>query len=336
GNRPILGERKGKRVQLGALSGQVVGKFQIDFSQMASSLIRSDDKHISAAQAIMDDDHVLEGFIYNMRKPAIPKIRGHLQQVGFLHVSRMIGGCKLNLTLISVLVERWRPETQTFHLPYSKCIITLKDVVLQRSLPVDGSIIMGSTVVLGKLDLCRALLGKLWAWWRLPFLRPRATDSYMFLNHGLSYVGLPEELGDFRLLLDQHSKAKFEWMSYIDIDTISCISLKVLENREMWDAKVPLVVYVTVEMHKSDREKMTTIGCNGTGSTSRLRSVGCNPYPSANHFSQRAWQQMLSTYRGLDSSVSRICYHWKGGEGKFSVRGNDDHHSSSIGGDVVT
>ncbi|MBA0734433.1 hypothetical protein Gogos_018338 [Gossypium gossypioides] len=59
---------------------------------------------------------------------------------------------------------------------------------------------------------------------------------------------------------------------------------------------------------------MTTIRRNGTGSTSRLGSVGCNPYPSANHFSQRAWWQMLSTYRGLDSSASRICYRQKGGE----------------------
>ncbi|KAG8503651.1 hypothetical protein CXB51_001637 [Gossypium anomalum] len=127
---------------------------------MATSLICFDDKHIFTAQAIMVDDCVLEGFIYNMGKPAIPKICGHLQQVGFLHASRMIRGCKLNLTLINVLVERWRRETHTFHLPCSECTITLKDVALQLSLLVDGSIITGSAVVLGKVDLCRALLGK--------------------------------------------------------------------------------------------------------------------------------------------------------------------------------
>ncbi|KAG8489765.1 hypothetical protein CXB51_017958 [Gossypium anomalum] len=46
-------------------------------------------------------------------------------------------------------------------------------------------------------------------------------------NHWPSYVGLPDELRDMRLLLDQRSKAKH--------------------------VKVPLVVYATVEIHKSDR-----------------------------------------------------------------------------------
>ncbi|KAG8481319.1 hypothetical protein CXB51_026163 [Gossypium anomalum] len=61
-------------------------------------------------------------------------------------------------------------------------------------------------------------------------------------NHGLSYVGLPEVLEDIRLLLDQRLEAEFEWMSYANIDVISCILLKVLGNRRMWDAKVSLSV----------------------------------------------------------------------------------------------
>ncbi|KAH1091634.1 hypothetical protein J1N35_018891 [Gossypium stocksii] len=51
-------------------------------------------------------------------------------------------------------------ETHTFHLPCGECIITLEDIVLQLSLPIDKSIITGSAVILGKVDLCRALLGK--------------------------------------------------------------------------------------------------------------------------------------------------------------------------------
>ncbi|KAH1039932.1 hypothetical protein J1N35_041675 [Gossypium stocksii] len=58
------------------------------------------------------------------------------------------------------LAERWRPKAHTFHLQYGECIITLEDVALQVGLPVDGLIVMGSTVIPGKVDLCRAMLGK--------------------------------------------------------------------------------------------------------------------------------------------------------------------------------
>ncbi|KAG8485719.1 hypothetical protein CXB51_019081 [Gossypium anomalum] len=45
------------------------------------------------------------------------------------------------------MVERWRPETHTFHLPCGKCTITLKDMHLQLGLPVDRSVVIGETNV---------------------------------------------------------------------------------------------------------------------------------------------------------------------------------------------
>ncbi|KAH1046616.1 hypothetical protein J1N35_037400 [Gossypium stocksii] len=98
---------------------------------MIVSLIRFYGKHISAAQLTMTNDRVMKGFIHNMGKLAIPKIHGYLQATRFLHASRMSGGCKLDLQLISVLVERWRLETHTFHFLCGKCTTTLEDVVLQ-------------------------------------------------------------------------------------------------------------------------------------------------------------------------------------------------------------
>ncbi|KAH1083524.1 hypothetical protein J1N35_023285 [Gossypium stocksii] len=72
----------------------------------------------------------------------------------------MFGGCKLDPTLISALVERWRPETYIFHLTYGECTITLDDVSLQPSLLVDGPVVTGSAVVPSKDDLCKTFLGK--------------------------------------------------------------------------------------------------------------------------------------------------------------------------------
>ncbi|KAG8473404.1 hypothetical protein CXB51_035706 [Gossypium anomalum] len=72
-------------------------------------------------------------------------------------------------------------------------------------------------------------------------------------NHGPSYVGLPEELEDFRLLLDQSSEANFEWMSFADANIIYCIPSEVFANWDMWDVNVSLLVYVMVEIHKLDQ-----------------------------------------------------------------------------------
>ncbi|MBA0742445.1 hypothetical protein Gogos_015502 [Gossypium gossypioides] len=50
---------------------------------------------------------------------------------------------KLDPKLISAFVERWRPETHTFHLSCEECTVTLEDVQLQLGLPVDESVLIG-------------------------------------------------------------------------------------------------------------------------------------------------------------------------------------------------
>ncbi|KAK5794648.1 hypothetical protein PVK06_035887 [Gossypium arboreum] len=72
----------------------------------------------------------------------------------------MLRGCKLDSTLISALVERWRLEIHIFYLPCGDCTITVEDMILQLGLSMDRRVATGRVIIAGKEDLCNKLLGK--------------------------------------------------------------------------------------------------------------------------------------------------------------------------------
>jgi hypothetical protein len=95
------------------------------------------------------------------------EIVGYLREAGFYEVA-LINNIPPHATLVSALVERWRPETHTFHLPVGECTITLEDVAVLLGLKVDGEPVIGRTSYTTDQwkDVIYALLGK----------RPTTTD----------------------------------------------------------------------------------------------------------------------------------------------------------------
>ncbi|QHO00829.1 uncharacterized protein DS421_13g409730 [Arachis hypogaea] len=73
------------------------------------------------------------------------RVEEHLRSTGFYHVSQ-IGVVQCQKALVNALVERWHPETHTFHLPVGECAVSLEDVAMIFGLPTEGLPVTGMTL----------------------------------------------------------------------------------------------------------------------------------------------------------------------------------------------
>ncbi|KAL4343389.1 hypothetical protein AHAS_Ahas11G0073500 [Arachis hypogaea] len=69
-----------------------------------------------------------------------PILLPYIRETGFEHAVElrnfMFDNC-----LISAFVERWRPKTHTFHLPWGEASITLRDVAYHIGLHTAGELV---------------------------------------------------------------------------------------------------------------------------------------------------------------------------------------------------
>ncbi|XP_058788007.1 protein MAIN-LIKE 1-like [Vicia villosa] len=84
------------------------------------------------------------------------RIRPYFDVAGFRPIST-IAESSIDHKFVLALLERWRPETHTFHLPTGECTITLEDVHMLLGLLVDGKAINGC--VMQANSLCFQAIG---------------------------------------------------------------------------------------------------------------------------------------------------------------------------------
>ncbi|KAL5173078.1 Serine/threonine-protein phosphatase 7 long form [Glycine soja] len=95
--------------------------------------------------------------IYQGQEEIPEEIIPLLRQSGFYWIMKM-RHLKINSSLITALIERWRPETHTFHLRCGEATITLQDVSVLLGLHTEGAPLIGQTN-LDWAELCEELLG---------------------------------------------------------------------------------------------------------------------------------------------------------------------------------
>ncbi|KAL9665622.1 hypothetical protein QQ045_021043 [Rhodiola kirilowii] len=90
-------------------------------------------------------------------EPPDARIRQYVANAGFYPWS-IVANVKTDPGLITALVERWRPETHTFHFNGGEATITLQDVALLTGLPIEGRPVTGHAHLTWP-PICMRLLG---------------------------------------------------------------------------------------------------------------------------------------------------------------------------------
>ncbi|XP_052487579.1 serine/threonine-protein phosphatase 7 long form homolog [Gossypium raimondii] len=153
----------------------------------------------------------------------------------------LIRSSDLRFDLLSTLVERWRPETHTFHFPCGECTVTLEDVAVQLGLPVDGNPITGLSSLTDPAAVCYKLLGESpkdgdkyfstikFTWLRAKICRLSATASEgelmcaarAYIMHLIGALLMPDANGDsvhlsyLPLLADLSTARSYSWGSAV-------------------------------------------------------------------------------------------------------------------------
>ena len=138
---------------------------QLCYGPEDPSLLFHQDEHISASLMADGTSNVFRVRRTETKVWAMPiheNVKYWLDVWGFRGVLESNRPMRMDNELITALVERWRPETHSFHLPVGEATVTLQDVQSLWGLRADGRVFTGYDYPIGFEDWpskCRDMLG---------------------------------------------------------------------------------------------------------------------------------------------------------------------------------
>ncbi|KAL8108893.1 hypothetical protein AgCh_025115 [Apium graveolens] len=210
------------------------------------------------------------------RRPAttVGSVLGYwVMSTGFYGVAR-VASLQLDWSLISALVERWRPETHTFHLPMGEVTITLQDLFGRDPDPKRD--MNGSRVWLSFITSCapahlpqdasaddirfqvlcylvHLFGGVLFTDHSGGSYARQARRTLMRWLHGHSYTSTGgRTLSAIQTLLDGLGPSQFIWQPYSS-DVIYELPAYCFTDEHIWRYCGPLICIFIVELHCPDR-----------------------------------------------------------------------------------
>uniref|UniRef100_K4ALS8 Aminotransferase-like plant mobile domain-containing protein n=1 Tax=Setaria italica TaxID=4555 RepID=K4ALS8_SETIT len=185
----------------------------------------------------------------------------YLQRAGFLDIAvHVVAGVPpMDGPLLTAMVDRWRLETHTFHLPFGEMTITMQDIAMILGLPPEGHPVTGIIQNEKMRDMVAMHIG----------IRPlepedgdnsKKTSGPWYRNDAHpTFYHVWKHVQPIRGNPDRHYRAYINELDVVMQHEVICSPDQIVfsptcyRDRELWRCMTPIILYYVVEFHMPHR-----------------------------------------------------------------------------------